>query len=153
MFSLPLIASGLTVLDRFSAPLERHAKPLLRTAMVSVSMLLAAVPAMAAQDAGGFECRYDGNQQEMNACAVRDYRAADVALNLKYQAVMSALPAGERMALRKEQRAWLQRRDPECKAEAKPSEGGSMWPLEYFGCMRAATERRTKELDQPKIAR
>jgi uncharacterized protein YecT (DUF1311 family) len=121
--------------------------------MASISMMLVATSVMAAQDAGGFECKYEGNQQEMNACAVRDYRAADAALNQKYQVIMAALPPAERMALRKEQRAWLAHRDPHCKAEAKPSEGGSIWPLEYFGCMQSATKRRTEELGRPRIAK
>ncbi|RZL97868.1 MAG: DUF1311 domain-containing protein, partial [Variovorax sp.] len=38
-------------------------------------------------------CRPDGTQQQMNACAVRDYRAADAILNIRYREVMAALPA------------------------------------------------------------
>ena len=93
-----------------------------------------------------FACKPDGNQQEMNECAQRDYRAADAALNIKYGEVMARLPVAGQATLRKEQRAWLRQRDLQCKAQTRSSEGGSIWPLEYFSCLRTSTEKRTKEL-------
>lgn len=92
-------------------------------------------------------CRPDGTQQQMNACAVRDYRAADAILNIRYREVMAALPAPARMALRQEQRDWLRHRDPACKAEARPSEGGSIWPLVFHGCLERATRARITAID------
>ncbi|RZM03784.1 MAG: DUF1311 domain-containing protein [Variovorax sp.] len=83
----------------------------------------------------------------MNACAVRDYRAADAALNIRYREVMAELPTGPRVALRQAQREWLRRRDPACKTEARSSEGGSIWPLAFYGCLEKSTRDRTTALD------
>jgi uncharacterized protein YecT (DUF1311 family) len=91
-------------------------------------------------------CKYDGTQQEMNACAVRDYEVADAALNKRYKEVMSRLIPEEQQSLRSQQRHWLKKRDPLCKSEVKDSEGGSIWPSEYFDCLKTETERRTNEL-------
>jgi uncharacterized protein YecT (DUF1311 family) len=93
-----------------------------------------------------FQCKPDGLQQEMNACSVRDYKAADTELNAKYKAVLAGLPPPKQLQLRKEQRAWLRRRDSQCKEEVKLSEGGSIWPLEYFSCLSTITQRRTAAL-------
>ena len=93
-----------------------------------------------------FTCKPDGNQQELNTCAARNYRAADAALNIKYGEVMARLSVTEQAGLRREQRAWLKHRDPQCKAKAKSSEGGSIWPLEYFSCLQVSTEQRTGAL-------
>ena len=112
-----------------------------------VPLLLTLLSAVAAAAESPFECKYDGNQQEMNACAVRDYKAADKVLNAKYKQVASALPLERRELLSREQRAWLKKRDPRCKAEAKLSEGGSIWPLEYFSCLKSVTDERTKQLE------
>ena len=112
-----------------------------------ISLLFTTVSAVASAAEPAFHCKYDGNQQEMNACAVRDYKAADGLLNIKYKQALSALPPEVQEQLRQEQRAWLKKRDPRCKAEAKPSEGGSIWPLEFFSCLKHVTEQRTKALE------
>jgi uncharacterized protein YecT (DUF1311 family) len=116
-------------------------------------LLFTCISSVAAATDSPFECKYDGNQQEMNACAVRDYKAADVLLNATYKQVMSALPPAKLDDLRRDQRAWLKQRDPKCKADAKPSEGGSIWPLEYFGCLQTVTEARTKELERWRVVK
>ncbi|MDD5579548.1 MAG: lysozyme inhibitor LprI family protein [Methylobacter sp.] len=117
----------------------------IRAALLAILLLLSAC-IFAAEDESPLQCRYDGNQQEMNACAVRDYKAADRALNDEYKKLMTLLPPVEQQRLRQDQRAWLKRRDPHCKAEAKLSEGGSIWPLEFSGCLRVITGHRTGEL-------
>lgn len=121
----------------------------LRLACAAVAALLAiaAGPAGAAGTDDPWQCKPDGVQQEMNACAVRDYRAADAKLNVRYVAVMQSLSADQRVALRTEQREWLKRRDPRCKAEAKGSEGGSIWPLEFYGCLEKSTTDRTRAIN------
>jgi uncharacterized protein YecT (DUF1311 family) len=112
------------------------------------SLLLIVASLATARDVPVSLCKYDGNQREMNACAVRDYKAADAVLNAKYKRVMSALPDTFRQQLRSAQRLWLQKRDPQCRAKAKDSEGGTIWPLDFFGCLKTVTEQRTKELEQ-----
>lgn len=93
------------------------------------------------------QCKSDGNQLEMNACAIRDYKTSDSNLNVKYQEIMSQLSASEQKALRLKQRKWLKQRDPKCKLEAKESEGGSIWTVIFMGCLQTVTEQRTKELE------
>lgn len=114
---------------------------------LAVLVLCGAGLAGAADDADPSACWPDGNQQQMNACAVRDFRAADAALNIRYREVMAELPTAPRVALRKEQRDWLRRRDPACKAEARASEGGSIWPLVFHACLEKASRERTTELE------
>jgi uncharacterized protein YecT (DUF1311 family) len=85
----------------------------------------------------------------MNACAIRDYKTADNALNEKYQDLLRKLSASKQKQLRLKQRAWLTRVDPECRAKANEySEGGSMWPLEFYGCLHAETKSRIKWLEK-----
>jgi uncharacterized protein YecT (DUF1311 family) len=116
-----------------------------------ISLLLVVVRAEAAESASQFQCKYGGKQQEMNACAFRDYEVADRALNQTYTEVMARLPEAKQRDLRQLQLAWLKKRDSQCWAEAKPSEGGSIWPLKFYGCLRFTTERRTKELEEWRV--
>jgi len=118
------------------------------TAVSVLVLVLAEAGAILSTDVEtSFPCKYDGNQQEMNACAIRDFKVADAALNQRYRVTIAALAPARQRALRQEQRAWLKARDPHCKAEAKPSEGGSIWQLEYFTCLQSTTKLRTKALD------
>lgn len=103
-------------------------------------------PGTAAENPAAFECKPDGNQQEMNACAFRDHQVADQALNAKYKEVLATLSPSAQQQLRQEQRAWLKKLAPKCMAAAKASEGGSIWALEYYGCTRLETEDRTRQL-------
>jgi uncharacterized protein YecT (DUF1311 family) len=111
---------------------------------------LAATPAMAADD---IACKYDGTQQEMNACAFRDYQTADRALNRTYRKVMGTLPAAEQKPLRLQQRRWLKQRHPTCEARTEEEKGGSIWPLSFHTCLQHATERRTREIARWKALR
>lgn len=122
----------------------------MRVSLAVVAVLFsAACPAAPSTDVStSFACNYDGNQQEMNACAIHDYKAADERMNQQYKIVIAALPSTQQIALRQRQRIWLKHRDSLCKTEAKPSEGGSIWQLEYFSCLKSATELRTKAIEQ-----
>ena len=117
-------------------------------AVAASAVLLLATGAHAADDANPLDCRPDGNQQQMNACAVRDFRAADAALNIHYGEVMKTLSPQMRVALRTEQRTWLKGRDPSCKRASKANEGGSIWPLVFNSCLEKSTRERTAELDR-----
>lgn len=94
----------------------------------------------------GYPCNYEGSQQEVNACAFRDFSAADKLMSREFRVVMSEAPSSRRSALRTEQRRWLTRRNSTCESKAKVSEDDSVWPVEYFGCLQGVTEKRTKEL-------
>jgi uncharacterized protein YecT (DUF1311 family) len=118
----------------------------MRVFLLCVSLLLAAAYAEAAERRNPFQCKRDGNQQELNACAANDYEAADKALGRKYKEILASLPPAKQKDLRQQQRAWVKQRDPHCKAETKSYQGGSIWPLEFLGCLKSSTERRTQEL-------
>ncbi|MFT3735062.1 MAG: lysozyme inhibitor LprI family protein [Rhodocyclaceae bacterium] len=113
--------------------------------MTPVSVLLLACNALAADE---FECNYSGNQQEMNACAVRDYKQADQALNQEYGSLMARLAPEQQLQLRKAQRAWLKKRDPQCRKAVRDSEGGSIWQGEFYSCLEEVTINRTQQLKQ-----
>lgn len=116
-------------------------------AVAAVALLLAGGAQAAGQDEP-LDCNPNGNQQQMNDCAVRDFRAADAALNIRYGEVMKMLSPQMRVALRNEQRTWLKGRDPVCKRAAKANEGGSIWPLVFNACLEKSTRKRTAELDR-----
>jgi len=116
-------------------------------AVAAVALLLSGGAQAAGQDEP-LDCNPNGNQQQMNDCAVRDFRAADAALNIRYGEVMKTLSPQMRVALRNEQRTWLKGRDPACKRAAKASEGGSIWPLVFNACLEKSTRKRTAELDR-----
>jgi len=96
----------------------------------------------------GADCDPAGNQQQINACAVRAFQQADARLNIRYREAMESLPADRRVALRQRQRDWLRTRDSGCKAETRRYEGGSAWPLAYYACLERTTAQRTGELGQ-----
>ena len=93
------------------------------------------------------QCKAEGLPQEMNDCAMREFRAADARLNIRYVAVMEALPADRRVALRTDQRDWIRQRDPHCKAQARPSEGGPTWPLVFYKCLAKASADRLEAIN------
>lgn len=92
----------------------------------------------------------DKNQQTMNLCAQQRYDKADAALNRTYNRNLKAQPdEAAQQRLREAQRAWISYRDKDCAVEAGPREtSGSIWPLQYYGCLERHTMRRTMELQQ-----
>jgi uncharacterized protein YecT (DUF1311 family) len=107
--------------------------------------------------AEGVDCANTMVQFELNQCAYADWQAADGALNTAWQAALAVakgwdagLPAAERGAartLRDGQRAWITFRDLTCEAEGFAMRGGSAEPLVVFGCLRALTLDRTRQLE------
>ena len=91
-------------------------------------------------------CKYDGTQQEMNACARHDYKLANAKLNKRYKELFSSLNVSKQDELRAQQKTWLSKTDAKCRLEAKDSEGGSIWPAEFFYCLELETRQRTKML-------
>jgi uncharacterized protein YecT (DUF1311 family) len=104
--------------------------------------VLIALFLLAASPARADPCDHAINQNELNTCAEDNYRAADKALNDTW----AALDAPARAKLRPGQRAWIAERDRKCKATASEAEGGSMYPLLYFGCLTDWTKERTRWL-------
>ena len=116
--------------------------------MRTFCFLLGLIACLDTAVADEFRCNYSGNQQELNACALRDFRKADQVLNNEYKKLLGKLGPKQQAALRNEQRAWLRGRDPQCSEAVKDSEGGSIWPMEFNGCLRDATVTRTMEIKQ-----
>lgn len=117
----------------------------LALALALAPFLLAAAPA-AADDK--LDCAHAEAQQDMNRCAEQDFERADAVLNRDYKKLLAGLDAPNAGLLRTAQRAWLSFRDSECKFEAAPNTGGSIYPLVYSGCLTALTKDRTKQLKQ-----
>jgi uncharacterized protein YecT (DUF1311 family) len=87
------------------------------------------------------------SQAKQNQCAEMRYRNADRVLNLRYKQLLSKLSAQAGTNLRQEQREWLQKLEPGCRAPLGPLENaGSMWAMEFYDCMAQETSARTKAL-------
>ncbi|NMM76491.1 hypothetical protein B2J88_39060 [Rhodococcus sp. SRB_17] len=95
----------------------------------------------------GDRCDPQGSTAQVNACAVRDFQAADSALNIRYLAVMQSLPAGRRTALRQQHNGWIKGRAARCKSAHRAQEGQSDWPRLYHQCLTQATEERRPALE------
>lgn len=87
-------------------------------------------------------------QQEMNECAHRELARADRLLNVSYQSLLRALPDAEKESLRAAQRAWLAYRDKECRFEAAPVAGGTMYSLQFDSCATTLTSARSADLQR-----
>jgi uncharacterized protein YecT (DUF1311 family) len=100
-----------------------------------------------------FQAHADGcdsatTQGDMNACAGRQYQAADKDLNAVYQQITQRLKdsADTRQLLVATQRAWVSFRDAECAFAASGVSGGSVYPLIQLNCLTAQTVSRTQVL-------
>lgn len=120
-------------------------------------VIAAATPVRAEGDAP-IDCGNAVSTFEMNACADKDFSAADKALNSAYQKALKDVPAmatekpydakSWETALRASQRAWLAFRDAECNNHvAMFWSGGTGATTEILGCMTDKTKARTKELN------
>ncbi|WP_298861638.1 lysozyme inhibitor LprI family protein [uncultured Sulfitobacter sp.] len=93
------------------------------------------------------ECIAPQVQQLMNACAAKEYREADAALNTAWKSAKAFADAiGRNKALLEAQRAWLTYRDAACDVHASPFEGGSLQPLIQSTCLSKLTAERTRML-------
>ena len=121
------------------------------TGALRLALLAAVAPLVFAAGTAGaadaLPCRPEGQQQAMDDCAVRSFRDADAKLNIRYVAVMEALPADKRMALRTDQREWIRQRDPHCKVQARPSEGGPTWSQVFYKCLEQASADRLEAIN------
>jgi len=100
-------------------------------------LLAATAPGRAGQD-----CNKAIVQSDINLCMQHNYEDADAELNR----VWKALPQEARDRLREDERHWITSRDIACKRAAAESEGGSIYPTEFYGCLEERTRKRIKEL-------
>jgi uncharacterized protein YecT (DUF1311 family) len=125
-----------------------------------IAMLtLAMGSARAAEEEKPIDCANAVSTYEMNACADKDFTAADAELNRVYAEALKSVPemATEHpydaksweQALRASQRAWVAFRDAECQNHvAMFWSGGSGATAEIIGCMEEKTKVRIKELKE-----
>ena len=119
--------------------------------LVACAVLLA-TPAVAAPAADAApqprDCSRLQTQADMNDCAAANFKAADAVLNRLYGKLMAAQrDAGGKARLRAAERAWVAYRDGECTFDVGPrEEGGTIWPMMWFGCLREKTAARAREL-------
>src|SRR5947209_5146986 len=99
------------------------------------------------------------SQLEMNACAGHDLEFADAAMNRAWKLLLPLMkkrdsddvPAVDgrptyTAALLDAQRTWLRYRDAHCQSYAYFARGGSMEPMQLYGCEAQLTNERTKQL-------
>ena len=126
---------------RLPSPLRKAT----RAAVVTIALLAAApAPARAA------DCGAESTQSAMNACAERDFRAADAALNAAYDRVVERLVKEDSATalLTTAQRAWVGFRDADCAFAATGVQGGSVYPLIALTCRARLTRQRTQTLER-----
>lgn len=96
------------------------------------------------------DCDSATTQADMNACAGRQYQAADKDLNAVYQQITQRLEddADTKKLLVGAQRSWVTFRDAECEFSASGVSGGSVYPLVHLNCLTAQTVARTTALKE-----
>ncbi len=109
-----------------------------------VLILIAAFASAARAD----ECDNAVDQGTMNRCAEDAWKKADAELNAVYRKLQSRNKDDERASkhLTTAERAWVAFRDAECEYGAADNQGGSIFPLVYFGCLDKLTKARTNQL-------
>ncbi len=110
------------------------------------AICLAAALVLLAAPASALDCRNPMTQRDMNQCASDEYRAADAQLNETYGELMDMLDRDRRHALVAAEREWISERDAHCRSETAESEGGTMHPMLYMGCLTQMTMARTRML-------
>ena len=109
-------------------------------------LLAGSAPAQKKGRATKDPCPGEHTQYEMNACAHREFQAADAALNRIYNQLSSKLDEGRRAKLKEAELAWLKYRDGNCEFVSSEYEGGSMRPMVHSFCLADVTRARTAEL-------
>ena len=97
----------------------------------------------------------NGGEQEMVACVVAEYKAADLELNRLYKQVKEQISLEDQKNLIAIQRAWIKRRDAQCALEMGPSDGNAdtqlgtsslLYSGQMNNCLGRLTLARIKDL-------
>lgn len=106
---------------------------------------LVSIPALAEESD---PCAEAETQIELDACALKRYKAADIELNGVYNQVLAKLGIGTEAGdkLKAAQVLWIKFRDADCESTAYTYRGGTIYPLIFTGCLADRTELRVKEL-------
>jgi uncharacterized protein YecT (DUF1311 family) len=109
-------------------------------------IMLVTLESVFAQGTKKAPCSDAQTQAEMNICADKEYKNADLALNKTYQQLAARLDANEKAQLKEAQTAWLKYRDANCAFVGDQYKGGSIRPMIYGLCLADLTRNRTAEL-------
>lgn len=120
-------------------------------------MTLLAIALLLASAQTDAQCHNAMTQADMTACAVREFNAADGAMNRQWKLTLAAMrnadryPAQDRRPtyanqLLVGQRAWLAYRDAHCVSAGYAARGGSMEPMLVAQCRAKLTRERTQQL-------
>lgn len=119
-------------------------------------VLIASVLGISTASAQQIDCANAQTQNDMTACAQRDWQIADTALNDAYRAAQVAMKAidanrvevkrGAFTSLRAAERAWIVYRDATCLSESFKWQGGSGALMVIYACRARVTQVRTAEL-------
>lgn len=112
-------------------------------AVFGMALSLATGPASAQ---AGAACVPGGTAEQVNACALRDFQAADTEIGVLYSDVMRALSAHERPQLRREHQTWMQQRNAGCKQATRAVEQQADGPRRYHECLTEKTRERRRGL-------
>ena len=118
----------------------------MKVAIVVLFVSLLVVASALGQGAKKAHCSDANTQAEMNICAGKEYKAADVTLNRVYQQLVAMLEPEEKSQLKEAQTAWIKYRDAHCDFVADQYKGGSMRPMIHAICLADVTSNRTTEL-------
>lgn len=77
------------------------------------------------------------------SCSEDEISAQNAIINQAYKQVLLQLSPDQTSQLRADERAWIKRRDTNCKKDAADFVGGTDYPIEYDGCIIEQTELRT----------
>lgn len=120
--------------------------PLIRPAALIVAILLLGSFATSQVKPKADPCANAQSQAEMNICAGKEYKEADVLLNQVYRQLVAKLDDEEKSQLKEAQTAWLKYRDSNCEFVADQYKGGSIRPTIHGLCLAEMTRNRTTEL-------
>lgn len=90
--------------------------------------------------------RAAGVDPEMRSCYQAEQESWDKDLNAAYQRAMSRLPADRQAGLRREERAWIRRKEHTCSHAGDDNQGGTLQLLEIDQCYLDETIRRALTL-------
>jgi uncharacterized protein YecT (DUF1311 family) len=85
-------------------------------------------------------------QAGITACSGDSFQAADRRLQLLVAELRDSMPAPRRAQLDSAQRAWSAYAAVQCRLEAAPYSGGTIYATQVTSCRRVLAERRITEL-------
>jgi uncharacterized protein YecT (DUF1311 family) len=118
-----------------------------REPAIVFALLASWLGAGAAQQRAPSECMDSAKTQTgIAGCSGDSYKAADRRLQLLVTELRDSVPAPQRAQLDSAQRAWSAYAALQCRLEAAPYAGGTIYATEITSCRRVVTERRIAEL-------